>query len=287
MTTTAEAAPQRKPILGPTAVGSDPKRVVKLAWALAVADFKLRFFGSMLGYLWQLMRPLLLFGILYLVFSEFLDFGGGVPFYAVSLLLGIVLYTFFVDATGGSVRSLVLRENLVRKIEFPRLAIPLATVLTASFNLALNLIPVVVFLLLDGGELRLTWLELPFILAALALFALGLGMILSILYVRYRDVEPIWDVVLQAMFYATPIFYTGQLVAEKTSETVAELIMLNPFAAILQQARYAVIDPEHESAAASVGGIEMLVIPAAAVLLVVVLGAQLFRRRAPFIAEEL
>jgi ABC-2 type transport system permease protein len=281
------AARARRPILGPTAVGSDPVRVLKLAWALAVSDFKLRFFGSMLGYVWQLMRPLLLFGILFVVFSEFLDFGGGVPFYPVSLLLGIVLFTFFSDATGGAVRSIVLRENLMRKVEFPRLAVPLATVLTASFNLALNLIPVVVFLLLSGGSLRLTWLELPVILGALMVLALGLGMTLSVLFVRYRDVEPIWDVVLQALFYGAPIFYTGQLVAEKTSETVAQLIMLNPFAAILQQARYAMIDPGHESAAAAVGGTAMLLIPAAIVAFVVIGGALLFRRRAPFIAEEL
>ena len=281
------AVATRKPILGPTAVGSDPVRVLRLAWALAVADFKLRFFGSVLGYVWQLMRPLLLFGILFVVFSEFLDFGGGVPFYPVALLLGIVLYTFFADATGGSVRSLVLRESLVRKIEFPRLAVPLATVMTASFNLALNLIPVFVFLLASGGSIRLSWLELPLVLAILMVLVLGIAMILSVLYVRYRDVEPIWDIVLQAMFYGTPIFYTGQLVAEKTSETVAQLIMLNPFAAVLQQARHAVIDPEHESAATAVGGTELLVIPAVAVVLILVGGFLLFRRRAPRIAEEL
>jgi ABC-2 type transport system permease protein len=287
VTTAADTTPARKPILGPTAVGGDPMRVLKLGWALAVADFKLRFFGSVLGYVWQLMRPLLLFGILFVVFSEFLDFGGGVPFYPVSLLLGIVLFTFFSDATAGAVRSLVMRESLMRKIEFPRLAVPLATVLTASFNLALNLIPVVVFLLLSGGSVRLTWLELPVILGILMAFSLGIGMVLSVLYVRYRDVEPIWDVALQAMFYGAPIFYTGQLVAEKTSDTVAELIMLNPFAAILQQARYAMIDPAHESAGAAVGGAGMLLIPAAVVVLVVAGGALLFRRRAPRIAEEL
>ncbi|HEX2084202.1 MAG TPA: ABC transporter permease [Solirubrobacteraceae bacterium] len=281
------ATTSRTPILGPTAVGSDPGRLLRLAWALAVADFKLRFFGSVLGYVWQLMRPLLLFGILFVVFSEFLDFGDDVPFYPSALLLGIVLFTFFSDATGGSVRSLVLRESLMRKIEFPRLAVPLATIMTASFNLALNLIPVFVFLVASGGTARLSWLQLPLILGVLMAFSLGIGMVLSILYVRYRDVEPIWDIVLQAMFYGTPIFYTGQLVAEKTSETVAQLIMLNPFAAILQQARHAVIDPAHESAAAAVGGTALLLIPAALVALVIVGGYALFRRRAPRIAEEL
>jgi ABC-2 type transport system permease protein len=95
------------------------------------------------------MRPLLLFGVLYVVFSVFLDVDTDVPFYAVSLLLGIVLFNFFAEATGGSVRSLVERENLVRKIEFPRLAVPLSRVLTALMNLSLNLIPVAIFLLFE------------------------------------------------------------------------------------------------------------------------------------------
>ncbi|HEV2812644.1 MAG TPA: ABC transporter permease [Solirubrobacteraceae bacterium] len=296
MSTTAETrpaeqssdpSPARRPILGPSATGGDLRRVLRLSWMLAVADFKLRFFGSVLGYLWQLMRPLLLFGILFVVFSEFLDFGGGVPFYPVALLLGIVLFTFFSDATGGGVRALVQRENLVRKIEFPRLAVPLATVMTASLNLLLNLIPVVIFLVASGGRVRASWIQIPLILLVLLAFSLGIAMILSVLFVRYRDVEPIWDVVLQAMFYGTPIFYTGQIVAEKTSETVAELIMLNPFAAILQQARHAMIDPAHESAATAVGGAPMLLIPGAVILLTVAGGFLFFSRRAPLIAEEL
>ncbi len=289
MTSLAETEPRRTgtPIIGPSALGTDWRRLLRLSWALAVTDFKLRFFGSVLGYLWQLMRPLMLFGILFVVFSEFLDFGEDVPFYPVALLLGIVLFTFFSDATGGCVRSLVLRENLVRKIEFPRLAVPLATVMTALFNLVLNLLPVFVFLLASGGDVRRTWLQLPIIIAVLTFFALGIGMLLSVMFVRYRDVEPIWEVVLQAMFYGTPIFYTGQIVAEKTSETVAELIMLNPFAALLQQARHALIDPQHESAAAAVGGVEMLAIPAGVVVLAIVVGFVVFRRRAPKVAEEL
>ena len=276
------------PIKGPTALGSDPRRFIRLTRALAVTDFKLRFFGSALGYLWQLMRPLMLFGVLYAVFSVFLNFTGPEKYYPVALLLGIVLFSFMSEATGGSVKSLVLRENLVRKIEFPRLAVPLATVVTALFNLGLNLIPVFVFLVASGGQPRWSWLELPVLIIVFTLFVLGLAMLLSALFVRYRDVEPIWDVVLQVMFYASPIFYTLETVNQKTgSHTASDIIMCNPFAAILQQARHAFIDPSHPSAAAGIGGTVRLLIPLGIIALLLVVGYRVFSRQAPRIAEDL
>src|SRR3954454_15880275 len=126
------------PIKGPTALGADPRRLWRLTWTLATTDFKLRFFDSRLGYLWSLMRPMMLFGVLYLVFTEALKFGSDLPDFPVALLLGIVLFTFFSEATSQAVRSLFNREPLVRKVEFPRLAVPLASVLTATFSLMLN-----------------------------------------------------------------------------------------------------------------------------------------------------
>ena len=179
------------PIKGPTALGSDPRRLLRLTWALAVTDWRLRFFGSALGYLWSFVQPLMLFGVLYTVFSVLLDFSGDERFFPVALLLGIIMYSFLNEATGGAVRSLVNRENLVRKIEFPRLAVPMATVLTACFNLGLNLLPVTIFLLASGGEPRWTWLEMPLLLAVLIVWAAGIAMLLSALFVRYRNIEPI------------------------------------------------------------------------------------------------
>jgi len=274
------------PIKGPSALGSDWRRFVRLTWALATTDFRLRFFGSALGYLWQLMRPLMLFGVLYAVFSQ-LGFGGDVKFYALGLLPGIVLFTFMSEATNQSLRSLGNRENLVRKIEFPRLAVPMAAVLTALFNLALNLLPVFVFLLAAGGRPRWSWLELFPLMAALALFVLGVSMLLSVLYVRYRDVEPIWDVVLQAMFYASPIFYTATLVRDKAGEDVLRLMMCNPFGAIIQQARHAIVDPSHESAVTAMGGATWILIPTVIIIIVTVLAYRVFDRAAPRIAEDL
>jgi ABC-2 type transport system permease protein len=276
-----------RPIAGPTALGSDVRRFVRLTRALAVTDFKLRFFGSALGYLWQLMRPLMLFGVLYFVFSEFLQFGGDVRFYPQALLLGIVLYSFVSEATSVALRSLVQREPLVRKIDFPRLAVPLASVVTALFNLGLNLIPVFVFLLAAGGTPRWSWLELPVILAFMLVFVLGLAMLLSALFVRYRDVEPIWDVLLQILFYASPIFYTVQTIIHEAGIGWARVIMCNPFATALQQAKHAVIDPSHLAAGQAFGTQAWLAVPVGIAITVFALGLVVFMRAAPRIAEEL
>jgi len=286
-TDTATATPAARgmgaPIKGPTALGSDPVRFWHLTRALAVTDFKLKFFGSVLGYAWQLMRPLLLFGVLYVVFTEIVSLGKGVPYYGVMLLMGIVLFSFFSESTAGAVTSLSDRENLVRRIEFPRLAVPMSVVLTALMNLGLNLIVVIIFLMISGGSVLLTWIEMPLLVLMLTFLCAGLGMLLSVGYVRYRDVRPIWDVVLQIMFYATPIFYTITTVEEQNEE-LAQILMYNPFAAILQQMRHAVIDHSQPSAAEAIGGAVYLLVPAAITVALFVVGYRAFRRDAPNIA---
>jgi ABC-2 type transport system permease protein len=272
-------------IKGPSALGSDPGRFWHLTRTLAVTDFKLRFFGSALGYLWQLIRPLTLFAILYVLFTKVVSLDDS-PFYAEALLLGLVFYTFLSDATRNSVGSLVNRESLIRKIEFPRLAVPLAVVLHALFNFGLNLVPVFVFLFADGGSVRVQWLELPVLVLLLVVLSTGLAMIVAALYVRYRDIEPIWDLALSLLFYGTPIFYTVNVVAERAPR-LTPWLMLNPFAAILQQARYAVFGAGHPSAAAVIGGNLRLLAPIGIAIGVLVVGWTVFSRRAPKIAEEL
>jgi ABC-2 type transport system permease protein len=274
-------------VRGPSALGTDSQRLFRLTWLLAVTEFRLRFFGSALGYLWQLVQPLLLFGVLYVVFSLLLNFNGDERFYPVALLLGIVLFSFLNEATSGAVRSLVERENLVRKVEFPRLAVPASTVLAALFNLGLNLLPVVLFLLLAGGSVRWSWLDVPFLLVMLTAYALGFAMLLSALFVRYRDVEPIWAVVLQVMFYATPIFYTASLVREKANDTVLAIMMCNPFAAVLQQARHAFVDPSHPSLSDAMGSAWLVAVPVLVAVTMLVVGFWVFARAAPRVAEEL
>src|SRR3954452_8936230 len=234
MSTLEASASLGNRIKGPSALGSDRRRFWHLTWTLAVTDWKLRFFGSALGYLWSIFRPLLLFGVLYGVYTVAVG-DEIVPFFPEAMLLGVVLFTFFSEATKGCLVALVAREPLVRKIEFPRLAVPLSVVVSASFNLLLNLIPVFVVLLLDGARPRWSWLELVPLVVALMLFALGTGALLSALFVRYRDIEPIWDVALQVLFYASFIFFPIELVLQKHYDTLAHVMLDNPFAALLQQ----------------------------------------------------
>jgi len=283
-----EVRPQGAPIKGPAAIGVDWHRFFNLTRTLAFTEFKLRFFGSALGYLWQLMRPLLLFSVLYVVFTHVLKFGSSAKFYPVALLAGIVMFVFLSESTGGAVTSLVDRENLVRKVQFPRLVVPLSVVLTGLMNLALNLVVVIVFLLISGGSVRWGWLEIPFLVATLALFAAGLSTLLSALYVRYRDIKPVWEVVLQMLFYGTPIFYTLPLDDVIRNETIERLMLLNPLAVVLQQFRHAVIDPSsHQSAATVAGSWEFLLLPAAILIALLVYGYWYFNREAPRIAEDL
>jgi ABC-2 type transport system permease protein len=279
--------PELRQVKGPSALGTDPRRFWHLTWALAVTDFKLRFFGSALGYLWQLVRPLMVFGVLLVIFTQVIDLGNGVAFYAQALLFGIVLYNFLSESSAGAVRSITEREPLVRKVEFPRLAVPLSSVLQASFNLGLNLIVVMIFLLAAGGEVRWSWLELPFLLALLGVLCVGLAMLLSTLFVRYRDVEPIWEVLLLIVFYASPIFYPIQVITGPNAGTIVDVLMINPFAAILQQGRHAFIDPSHPSFIQATGSWWHILPPLAITVAVVVAGGQIFRRRAPRIAEDL
>ena len=162
----------------------------------------------------------------------------------------------------------------------------MASILTALFNCVLNLLAVFVFLFAAGAEVRWSWLELPFLLAALTAFAAGLGMLLSSLYVTLRDMRPIWDVVLQVLFYASPIFYPIDVVMEQ-DQTLATVLMCNPFAVILQQARHALIAPSHPSAAEAIGDPALLLIPFAIAVALVAAGFLRFRRTAPRIAEAL
>lgn len=269
---------------GPSAVGDDLRRVVALTWMLAVTDFKLRYFGSVLGYVWTLMRPLMLFGILYFVFSQVFGVAQDVKHYPVYLLTSIVLFTYFAETTGGGVQCLVNRENLLRKIRFPRIVIPISVSLASLFNLGLNLVAVAVFAFATGVEPRLSWLQFPLLVLILAVFAIGLAMLLSVLYVRFRDIEPIWSVLLQMTFYATPILYVIKMLPGGYQR---EILAANPLADITTQMRHAVLDPAAPSAADMIGADARLLIPLGIVVATFALGAWTFTREAPRIAENL
>jgi ABC-2 type transport system permease protein len=242
------------------------------------------------------MRPLLLFGVLYVFFVVIFHVdkakGAASQFYGAQLLGSIVLFTFFGEGTSGAVRSVVDRENLVRKIQFPRLAIPISVVLLAAFNLGLNLVVVMIFSLVAGVRPMLSWLELPLIIAMLTVLTTGLAMLLSALFVRFRDISPIWEVLSQILFYASPVIIPAEAVREKLAHGTLDhflyhLYTLNPLVAIFQQFRHAMINHATLSAGQVMGSWAALLVPLGLVAALFVLGFWVFNREAPHIAEDL
>ena len=282
----AAVAPLRE-IRGPSAYGGGLRRFLNLTWIIGLTEFRLSYFGSALGYVWSLGQPLLFFGMLYLVFSQVLRFGGGIKAYPVLLLLNIVLFNFFSETTQASVSSVINRESMVRKMHFPRMVIPLSTVLTALLKLAGSLTAVVGFMLLYGLPVRWTWLLFPLILVPLIALTAAVAMLLSSLYVRFRDVAPIWSVLAQLLFYASPVLYVASTFEHLGNNVAEQILLSNPLACLLEQARRWMIDPSAPGAITATGGWELFLIPVAIFLLVCALGLWVFNREAPRIAELL
>lgn len=251
---------------------------------LVRTDFKLRYQGSVLGYAWSLLRPLLLFVILYLVFVKFLKIGSGTPHFPVYLLLGIVIWNFFSEMTVQSLGSIVGRGDLIRKIRIPRWIIVLSSSISTLINLALNLVVVVVFMVINHVGLLDTAAWLPLILLEVYIFSLGVSLFLAASFVKYRDINYIWEVVLQAGFYLTPILYPlGQI----TNATFQKLIMINPMAQAIQDARYATVTHQTQTIYHVFGGSWYKFAPFIIVIIVFVLGLDYFRRQSKFFAENI
>ena len=267
----------------PVVLGADVKRYWALSWTLATTEFKLRFYGSVLGYAWTLVRPFALFGVLYIVFAEIAKLGEGIKGFPAYILISMVLFQFFKAIVDGCLTSLLNRENLLRKMHFPRLVIPTTVVLGALFELGLTLMAVVIFLFISGIYPTWSWLELVPLAVLLTVFATGLGLLFSVLFVRFRDIAPIWDVVGQMLFYASPILYVASMVPDDYQE----LYMLNPVAVVLTQMRHSVIDPAAPDVADAIGNGALLLIPLALVLVSFGVGLWAFVREAPKVAENL
>jgi ABC-2 type transport system permease protein len=276
-------APVLRDITGPTALGGGWRRMLDLVWIIAITEFKRTYFGTSLGYLWSILRPLSVFGVLLVVFTQVFRLGSTVAHYPVLLLLNIVLMGFFQESTAAAVTCIVNQEGIVRKTQFPRLVIPVAVVVTSLLNLGLNLIVVVVFLLAFGVTPTATWLLFPLDLIALFTLTTAVSMIVSSLYPRFRDVGIIWTVFSLVLFYATPVLYP----LERVPHTLQKLLLLNPLTPILQLAREWLIDPNAPSLGSIAGSVWPLLASAAIFVAICVLGVWLFRREAPRIAEEL
>lgn len=250
---------------------------------LVKTDFKLRYQGSALGYVWSLLRPLLLFATLYIVFAKFLKFGATIPHYPQYLLLGILLWNYFTEVTVGSVGSIVGKGDLIRKINFPKYTIILAGSFSAFINLLLNFIVLAVFMII--GHVAIGWHALLIIPLILELFILSISLafFLSALFVKFRDVQYIWEVVVQAAFYATPILYALSIVPHN----IAKILILNPMAQIIQDARWAMITPDTETIYQVYGGDKWIwLIPLGITALLAVTSAIYFRSQSKYFAEE-
>jgi ABC-2 type transport system permease protein len=252
--TEAAAELELRDVRGPSAIGGGSKRFFELLYLISVTEFKKAYFGTVLGYVWSLLRPLILFGVLLFVFTQIFRIGSAVTNYPVMLLFNLVLFGFFQEATNSSVTSVVQQEGIVRKTQFPRLVIPMATVVTGLFNLGMNFIAVLIFMLAYGVDITWTWLFLPVLVAALFVVTSTLSLLLSSLYVRFRDVAIIWTVTATALFYGSPILYPFE--EEIVPEEYHDILLLNPLTPFFVQARHWIIDPAAPTALEAAGGWE-------------------------------
>lgn len=249
---------------------------------LVKTDFKLRYQGSVLGYVWSLLRPLALFVILYIVFTMFLGVGADIPNYPIYLLLGVVLWSYFAEVTNNSVTSIVGKGDLIRKINFPKYVIIVAASFSALINLGLNFIVIAVFMIFSRVDVGLSILLMPFIILELFIFSLAIGFLLSAAYVRLRDISHIWEVVMQGAFYATPILYPLSLLPIGA----AKVLMLNPLAQIIQDARYVMVTTDTQTISGLFGTHKIRLISYGTVVVAALVAAWYFRTRSKYFAEE-
>ena len=259
---------------------------------LVKTDFKLRYQGSMLGMMWSVLKPLMLFAVMYVVFVRFLRFGAGIPHFAVSLLLAQTLWSFFQESTSQGMRAIVDRGDLLRKINFPRYIVVISSTVSAFINLLISLVVVLIFMIINGVEFRPTILLFPLIVIELYIFALAVAFLLSTLYVKFRDIGHIWDVVMQIWFYVTPIIYPlSQIISMSGFGLVVAKLMLivNPMAQIIQDARYVLVTTQTETIWNTVGaGTPLLkIIPIVLTSVLFAVGVVVFRKHSRTFAEDL
>lgn len=252
---------------------------------LVITDFKLRYQGSVLGYLWSLLKPLFLFAIMYVVFGMLVKIGS-VEHYAVYLLLGIILWTFFAEATNQGMSSIVARGDLIRKISFPKYIIVLSTTISALINLFLNLIIVAVLMVINGVHFQGSMLLFPLFIVEIYIFALGLAFLLASLNVKYRDTGHIWEIFMQAAFYGTPIIYPLGVVLAKSEFAAKLLVLFNPVAQATEDARYALITHETVTIHSLFGSYLPTLVPLAIVIVVFLGGTLYFKKNSKKFAEN-
>lgn len=253
-----------------------------LLWQFVKTDFAIKYQGSALGYVWSLLRPLAMFLILYTVFGVFMKMNSNINFFPVYLLLGIVLWNFFADVTVGSVQAIASRGDLIRKINFPKDTIISAITLSAFINFVISLLVISVFIVIGKVPLSLNSLLFIPLIIELFLFSIGVGFLLSTLFIRFRDMSYVWDVVLQAAFYATPVLYVVGIIPHK----IAKIVMLNPMAQIIQDSRYVLVTKQTGTISSIYSNQTTRYLVILLVIIIFLSGILYFKKREPFFAEE-
>ena len=254
---------------------------------LVITDFKLRYQGSTLGYLWALLRPLFLFAILYVVFVYFLRIGRGVEHWPAALLLGIVLWNFFSEITKQGLKSVVNSGGIIRKINLPKYIIVFSTSISAVINLMINMVLVVIVMAINGVDFTWSMLLVPFFILEIYFFALGVAFILGTVYVKYRDVSYIWDIITQAFFYGSAIMFPiTRVISELNSDVFVQALLLNPAAQAINEARILSATPDLPSLYGLSGNLGIALIPYCLAIATFVFGALYFRSKSPTFAED-
>lgn len=256
---------------------------------LIKTDFKLRYQGSTLGYVWAVLKPMMMFAILYVVFVNFLRIGADIPHSAVYLLTGTVFWSFFTESTNQGIQAIVTRGDLIRKVNFPKYIIVVSATVSALINFAINLVVVIIFALINGVTPSWTWLLAPLLVLQMYLLSLGISFLFGAINVKFRDIANIWDVIIQAMFYMVPILYPITMIAE-TSSTIAKVLLLNPVAQIIQDVRYSLITHETVTGWSMMGDSAfatiMKFVPIILTVLLLVFASLYFRKKSKYFAEE-
>ncbi len=252
---------------------------------LVVTDFKLRYQGSVLGYLWSILKPIFLFIILYIVFDKFLGLGKQVEHYPVYLLVGIVLWNFFSEATVQGLQSIVSRGDLIRKINFPKYIIVISGTISAFINLAINMVVILGFCLVNGVQWSLEGLLVIPLILELYVLSLAVAFFLATINVKYRDIGYLWEIFMQAAFYATPVIYPLQMVMERMP-AAAPYLMLNPAAQIIQDVRQVLVT--HQTIQLyDLVAYPMVLIPFVSIIIIILLAVFYFRRNQQYFAESI
>jgi ABC-2 type transport system permease protein len=254
-------------------------------------DFKVKYQDSAIGYLWSVLKPLFMFSILYVVFVQVLRVGAGIENWPVALLTGVVLWQFFTDVTNGALKSIVGNGALLRKIKFPRYIIVVSNTVSAFITLLINSLVIVIFAIFTGVEF--SWwilMAIPLILQ-LFIFALGVAFFLSAAYVKFRDIQYIWDVFSQALFYGSAIIFPVSLITTvggaSMGAVLTKIALANPVAQMIQDFRHLIISSDVPSLYTITDeSLVWYLVPLSITVFVFIFGAWFFKKRSPYFAED-